>query len=329
MQSHGNTRRSILLAGLGGALLATSKASFAQTVFPSRPIRLIVPFPPGGTTDTLARLLSSKFSTRLGQTVIVENRPGANTQIGTMELVRSPADGYTLLIAGPSTFTANPAVKTSIPYDPVKDFDYIGLVGTMPVILLATANTQYKDISALVQHAQTNPGEIFYGSFGPGSIMHFAGETLNSASHIKLTSVPYRGSTPAMTDLIGGQIPLTFDTVVVAAPYIKAGKVRALGVTTAQRSTLLPAVPTMTEAGYKMDISSWLGVVAPAGLPADVRKTLEQAVAETVSASDMKQSMLNLGIESAPTGADAFNAKVRDEYATYRQLAIDNNIKPE
>ena len=329
MQSHSNMRRSILLAGVGGVLMATSKVGFTQASFPSRPIRLIVPFPPGGTTDTLARLLSAKLSTLLGQTVIVENRPGANTQIGTMELVRSQADGHTLLIAGPSTFTANPAVKTSIPYDPVKDFDYIGLAGTMPVILLATANTKFKDIATLVQQAQARPSEIFYGSFGPGSIMHFAGETLNSVANIKLESVAYKGSTPAITDLMGEQIPLTFDTVVVAAPYIKAGRVQALGVTTAQRSTLLPDVPTMAEAGYRMDISSWLGIVAPAGLPDDVRQKLEKAVTEAVSATDMKQSMLSLGIESAPTGGDAFKEKVRNEYAAFRQLAIDNNITSE
>ena len=246
-----------------------------------------------------------------------------------MEVVRSPADGYTILLSGPSTFTANPAVNTQTPYDTAKSFDYIGLTGSMPVILLAHAGAPYRDIADLVALARREPGKHFYGAFGSGSIMHFAGETFNSRAGIKLVSVPYKGSAPAMTDLISGQIPLSFDTVVVASPYVKAAKVRALAVTSARRSTLLPDVPTMTEAGYAMDITSWLGIAAPAGLPADVRAKLEKAVSDTVSEVAMQEAMLKIGIEAAPVGAKAFQQKIRNEYAQFRQLAIENHIKPE
>lgn len=327
MNSNRLSRWTVVLVAAGCALAAS--AVHAQGRYPSRPLRLVVPFPPGGTTDTLARLLAPKLSARLGQQVIVDNKAGAATQIGTMEVVRAPADGYTLLLTGPSTFTANPAVNPQNPYDPARSFDYIGLAGTMPVILLTSANAPYRDISGLVAQAKREPDRHFYGSFGPGSIMHFAGETFNSMAGIKLTSVAYKGSAPAMTDLLGGQISMSFDTVVVASPYVKAGKVRALAVTSARRSTLLPDVPTMAESGYAMDISSWLGIAAPAGLPEDVRHKLEKAVADTVSEPATREAMLNIGIEAAPVGSAAFQQKVRQEYAAFRKLAIDNNIKPE
>ncbi|OZI72356.1 Bug family tripartite tricarboxylate transporter substrate binding protein [Bordetella genomosp. 12] len=323
------TRRSFVVAAALATLTLSPLAAQAKDAYPDHPIRLVVPFPPGGTTDTLGRLLAPRLAERLGQSVIVENRAGAATQIGAMEVARSPADGYTLLLTGPSTFTANPAVNTQTPYDPLKSFDYLGLTGTMPVILLAHPKTPYHDVKALVQQAKQEPSRMFYGSFGPGSIMHFAGETLNSVADIKMTSVAYKGSSPAMTDLIGGQIPMTFDTVVVAAPYVKSDKVRALAVTTAKRSTLLPDVPTMTEAGYPMDISSWLGIAAPAGLPADVRAKLERAIADTMQEPATRQAMLNIGIEPAPTGGAAFEQKVRDEYADFRKLALEKGIKPE
>ncbi|EWM45828.1 tripartite tricarboxylate transporter receptor family protein [Bordetella holmesii 70147] len=263
VHTYSATRRSMCLAAALAALALGPLAAQAKAPYPDHPIRLVVPFPPGGTTDTLGRLLAPRLAERLGQSVIVENRAGAATQIGAMEVARSPADGYTLLLTGPSTFTANPAVNTQSPYDPLKSFDYLGLTGTMPVILLAHPKAPFKDVKSMVEQAKREPGRMFYGSFGPRSIMHFAGETLNASADVKLTSVAYKGSSPAMTDLLGGQIPMTFDTVVVSAPYVKSDKVSPLAVTTAKRSTLLPDVPTMTEVGYPMDISSWLGIAAP------------------------------------------------------------------
>lgn len=323
------TRRDLLRIAASGALASLAIPASSEPGFPVKPLRLVVPFAAGGTTDTLARLLAPRLSARLGQNVIVENRAGAATQVGTMDVVRSPADGYSLLLTGPSTFTASPAVNVRLPYDPVKSFDYISLVGSMPMVMLANLSAPYRNIKDLVSIAKQEPDRHFYGCFGSGSIAHFAGETFGSLAGVKLSSVPYKGSSPAMTDLIGGQISLSVDTVVAAAPFVSAGKVRALAVTSARRSLLMPDVPTMSELGYAMDISSWLGIAAPKGLPAEVRNRLSKAVAETVEEPATREAMLKLGIEAATPGSRAFEQKVREELALFRRLAVQNDIKPE
>jgi tripartite-type tricarboxylate transporter receptor subunit TctC len=322
-------RRNLLRIAASGVLAPLVGPAFSEPGFPAKPLRLVVPFPAGGTTDTLARLLAPRLSARLGQNVIVENRAGASTQIGTMDVVRSPADGYSLLLTGPSTFTASPAVNVRLPYDPIKSFDYISLVGSMPMVMLANLAAPYRNIKDLVATARQEPDKHFYGCFGSGSIAHFAGETFGSLAGVKLSAVPYKGSAPAMTDLVGGQLSLSVDTVVAAAPFVSAGKVRALAVTSARRSLLLPEVPTMNESGYAMDISSWLGIAAPKGLPADVRDRLAKAVAEAVEEPATRDAMLKLGIEAAAPGAKAFEQKVREELALFRRLAVQNDIKPE
>ncbi|XAH24633.1 tripartite tricarboxylate transporter substrate binding protein [Xylophilus sp. GW821-FHT01B05] len=324
LSSH--TRRSLV-----GALLCSLAAiGHAQDSFPNQPIKLVVPFPAGGTTDILARILAPRLGEKLKQPVLVENKAGAATLIGTMAVVKAPADGYTLLLTGPSTFTTNPAVNQQMQYDPLKSFDLIGLAGTMPVILLASSNAPFHSVKELVAAAKQEPGRYFYGSFGSGSIVHFAGETLNSKAGIKLAPVAYKGSAPAMADLIGQQIPLSFDTVVAAVQHVRGGKVRALAVTSAQRSALLPDVPTLAEAGYPgIDISSWLGVAAPAGLPPAVRKRLETVLQEVLADKATQDSLLALGIEPVSSKPEEFSRKVTKELAAFRQIAVDAGIKPE
>ena len=238
--------RRVLLATGVAALAAGS----AWAAFPERPVTLVAPYPAGGAADVLARLLAKRLEDQLGKPVVVDNRPGAGTAIGAAMVANAKPDGYTLLISSNSTFTMNPAAGAKTSYDPARSFDALGMVGTLPLAVLVNAAVPVKDVQQLVAAAKANPDKFPYGSFGNATSSHYAGAMFTQATGLSLTHVPYKGSAPLMTDLIGGQIPISFDTVVAAAPQARTGKIKVLAVTTTQRSGTLPGVPTMAESGY-------------------------------------------------------------------------------
>nr|WP_235185225.1 tripartite tricarboxylate transporter substrate binding protein [Cupriavidus sp. SK-3] len=289
---------------------------------------MVIPFPPGGATDVIGRLLAKKLGDRLGQTVVIDNRPGAGTIVGAGLVAKAAPDGYTLLVSSGTTFTVNPAIHPKLPYDPLKSFEPIGLTGRTGLILLANRDVPVNNLKQLAAAVKAAPGKYSYGSFGTGTTAQFAGEMLLNDLGIKMLHVPYRGSSPAMTDLIGGQIPFSVDTVSAAVPQIRAGKVKAIAVTTAKRSSLLPDVPTVAESGYPAtDMDTWLAVVAPRGLPPEVRARLEKALAETMADPDTRKKLLDNGFEPSYGTAADVTALITRELPRMRAIAQRANIQ--
>lgn len=291
----------------------------AQAAYPEKVVTLVVPYPPGGATDTLARKLAEPLGKRLGQTVIVENKAGAGTAIGATTVAKSPADGYTLLISSNTTFTVNAAIKRSLPYDPQKSFESIGTIGSSPLVLLANPKVAASNLKELIALSSREPDGLNFGSFGNGTTAHLAGEMLKVMAGAKLVHVAYKGSAPAMTDLIGGQIPLTFDTNVAAMPQIAAGKVKALAVTSKRRYAQLPDVPTVAESGFPdYEMVPWIAVVAPRGLPDAVRQALGKALADTVKDPATRAELEKIGVDVAFEPGSTYDARVARELPLLR-----------
>lgn len=268
----------------------------AQSNTTDRPIKIVVPFSPGGGTDTIARTLSAGMSKELGQTVIVENKPGAGTIIGTDAVAKSAPDGTTILIA---TFAhaVNPSLRSKLPFDTDKAFDPVVLIGRSPNILVVPANSPYKNIKELVAAAKANPGKLTFASQGVGTSAHLAGELFNNLAGVNLTHVPYKGAGPALNDLLGGQVNMMFATATAAAPLIEGGKVRALGVTTPERSPVRPDVPSIAEAGVPgYAAESWYGFFVPAGTPADVVAKLNAATAKAAKSDAFRKRVEGEGL---------------------------------
>lgn len=322
-------RRSVihLAAALAGLGLGTPGLALAEG-YPAKPIQLIVPFPPGGAVDIVGRTISKKLGDRLGQPIVIENKAGAGTVVGAAFVANAPADGYTLLISSGSTFTVNPALNAKLPYDPVKSYEPIGMVARVPLILLANREVPVGNLKQLIGAVQRAPDKFSYGSFGNGTTGHFAAELTWSAAGIKLMHVPYRGSAPAMSDLMGGQIPFTIDTVAAALPQLKAGKIKAIAVTGATRATQLPEVPTVAESGFPgFAADSWLAVVAPQGLPADAKSRLHKALAETLADAEIRSKLIAAGLEPAYAPGNAVLAQVEDELPRMRAIAQRAQIR--
>ncbi|KJK24347.1 ABC transporter substrate-binding protein [Burkholderiaceae bacterium 16] len=322
------TVQTFKLAGLAACCLAVSAGGALAQAYPTHPIQMVIPFPPGGATDVIGRLLAKKLGDRLGQTVVIDNRPGAGTIVGAGLVAKAAPDGYTLLVSSGTTFTVNPAIHPKLPYDPLKSFEPIGLTGRTGLILLANRDVPVNNLKQLAAAVKAAPGKYSYGSFGTGTTAQFAGEMLLNDLGIKMLHVPYRGSSPAMTDLIGGQIPFSVDTVSAAVPQIRAGKVKAIAVTTAKRSSLLPDVPTVAESGYPAtDMDTWLAVVAPRGLPPEVKARLEKALAETMADPDTRKKLLDNGFEPSYGTAADVTALITRELPRMRAIAQRANIQ--
>lgn len=313
------TMLSMLACALGAAAFTSAHA---QEAFPSRPITLVIPFPAGGATDVLGRLIGKKLGDKLGQSVVIDNRAGAGTVIGASYVAKAAPDGYTLLLSSGTTFTVNPAVRPRLPYDPVKSFDPIGITGRTGLILLASKSVPVNDVKQFVSAVKAAPDKYSYGSFGAGTTSQFAGEMFFHAAGLKIQHVPYKGSAPAMVDLIGGQIPFTVDTVSAALPQLKEGKVKAIAVTTEKRSTLLPQVPSLAESGYPgLNMDTWLALVAPAGLPTAVKARLEKTLADVVADPDTRERLLALGFEPAFASSAELAALIERELPLMRAIA--------
>ena len=299
----------------------------AQDAFPSRPITLVVPFPAGGGGDAQGRILAQKLGEKLGQSVVVDNRPGAGTAIGASYVSKARPDGYTLLWSSASTFTFNPAISRNLSYDPIKGFEPIGMGTNVAMVLLANLNTPANDVKGLVAELKAHPDKYSYASFGSGTAGHFAGEIALAAMGVKMLHVPYKGSAPAMTDLIGGQVSFSMDTVTAALPQLKAGKVKAIAVTSAKRSPQLPNVPTFVESGYAVDVTSWGVMAAPPGLPSVVQAKLEKALEATIADPEVRKSFAAQGVEARFEPASEAAAQIERELPLMRAVAARAGIQ--
>jgi tripartite-type tricarboxylate transporter receptor subunit TctC len=311
-------------------LLATAFASSAAAAgFPEKPLTLVVPYPPGGATDTVARIVAKGMGQRLGQTVIVDNKAGAGTAIGAGAVAQAAPDGYTLLISSNTTFTVNPALKNKLPYDAQKSFESIGLIGTSPLVLLANLALPANNVKELVAMARAKPGTLAYGSFGNGTTSHLAGEMFKVVAGADILHVPYKGSAPAMSDLIGGQVQLTFDTNVAALPMLQARKVKALAVTSARRSPSLPNVPTVAEAYPDFEMVPWITIVAPRGLPAAVQQALGKALADTLGDAAVRGDLDKAGVDVAWQPGSFYDVRVAKELPLLRAYVHKAKIPTE
>ncbi len=316
----------ILACMATGAAMMAAGASAAG--YPERPIQLVVPIPPGGSGDVLGRILAKRLGEALKQTIVVENRAGAGTILGAQYVAKAAPDGYTLLISSGTTFTVNPAVYDKLPYDPVKDFQPVGMVGRAALIIVANPKTAFSDVKGLVAQARKEGDKFSYASFGVGTTSHFVGEMFQQAAGTTMTHVPYKGSSPAMTDLIGGQVPILFDTVVAAIPQIKAGKVKPIAVTTARRAASLPDVPTVAESGYPgVDMDTWIAVFAPRGVPAPVHDALQRALKSALADPATQQQLRAAGFEPTSMDGAGVAAEIAKETPRVAEIARRAGIK--
>ncbi len=315
------TRRSLIATALLGAAAVTSPLA-ALATFPSKPITIVVPYPPGGAADTLGRIVARHLQLQMpGSTVLVDNKAGAGTAVGAQAVAQAAPDGYTLLTSSNTTWTMNPALKSKLPYDTLKSFEAIGTIGSIPLMLVAHPGAPFNSVKELVALAKAQPGKLNYASFGAGTSAHFAGEMFKSAAGLDIVHVPYKGSAPAMQDLIGGQVPLSFDTNVASVPQMKAGKIKALAVTTSQRISSAPDVPTLAESGLPgFELSAWVSFVAPRGLPENARQTLVKALAEAVKTPALQADLAKAGLEVGYEPPAAFEARVNRELPAMRAL---------
>jgi tripartite-type tricarboxylate transporter receptor subunit TctC len=315
---HAGILRSILWA-CGIALLLPGFA--AAQAYPSKPIRFVVPYPPGGPLDTVARLLAQKVSENVKQPVIVDNKPGAGGNIGADAVAKSPPDGHTILMGAVATHAINPTLYANIPYDPVRDFLPVTQVASTPNVLIVNSSVPATNVREFIAHAKANAGKLNFGSGSTGSAGHLAGELFKTMAGIDMTHVPYKGAAPAMQDLIGGQVQLMFDNFASASTQVRASRVRALAVTTARRSALAPDLPTIAESGLPgFDISTWFGIFVPAGTPRDIVERLHAEFTRALAAPDVREKMLNLGAEPVGNRPEEFAAYIRAEAEKYGRV---------
>lgn len=313
-----------------GCALGLAPAAQAQDRFPSKPLRIIVPVPPGGNLDAVTRAVAERLSATIGQSVVVENRTGASSSVGTRFVAQSPADGYTLL-AMANTFLSTPAVMPSAGYDPVAEFTGVSMLVRVPNVVVVPASSPSQTIVELIARAKAKPGEVSYATAGAGSVGHMAAERFSRHLGLQLLHVPYKGNGPALIDMVGGRVAMMFDQVSTSGPHIKAGRLRALGVTSLTRSSVLPEVPTLDEAGVKgFEDYTFNGLAAPGAVPREVMTRLHAEVVKALQSPDLRNRFASQGIEIMPSASYAeFTAYLKNEVARYAKLAREANIKVE
>ena len=309
------------------AFALTATAANAQQ-FPSKPVRIINPFAPGGATDIIARQMAQKLGEAWGQAVVVENRAGASGAIGVEMVAKSPPDGYTLLIATQTTHAANPALYPKLPYDASKDFAPLTLAGSTPLALTVRPSLPVSSVKELLDFARKNPAKLVYASGGNGTSQHLTAELMKSMSGTYMLHIPYRGAGPAMTDLLGGQVDLMFDNLPTALPHIKAGKLRGLAVTSAVRSPLAPELPTMAESGVPgFELSTWFAFFAPAGTPREIVDKIAGDMRRVLAQPDMQQRLAAIGVDIKASTPDELAAFQRAELVKWGKIIKDSGAK--
>ena len=314
---------------LAAAMLVVPAGSVLAQAYPTKPITLIVPFPAGGTTDALARTIGQKLQEAWGQPVIVDNRGGAGATIGANMVAKAAPDGYTLLM-GAIHHTIAPSVYKKLPYNFQKDLAAVTVVAVVPNVLVVNPSVSAKSVKELIEYAKANPGKLTYGSNGNGTAQHLIGTQFNLLAGTDIAHVPYKGSGPLTTDLLAGQISMSFDTVTPVLQYIKAGKLRPLAVATAKRSTALPDVPTLSEAGLTgFDVASWYGVLAPAGTPKEIVAKLHDEIVKILNMPEVKKRFADLGAEPVGNTPEQMAAQIKSETDKFAKLVKDANVKVE
>ncbi len=307
------TRMRINALLMGATFFLTAGLAAAQG-YPSKPIKMVVPYPPGGPTDVQARVVAQKLGESLGQTVVVENRGGVGGMLGSSVVAKAAPDGYTLLMGASGPQAIGPLMSKEPLYDPIKDFTPISLVSYSPLMLVVHPSVKASSVSEVIALAKSTPGGLSYGSFGNGTMAHLAGELFRTMAKVDLVHVPYKGSAPAMADLLGGQIPMMFDTIITALPHVKAGKLRGIAVTKGTRSEAVPDMPTIAEAGLpKFEAVSWIGLMGPAGMPDDVVKRLSDAMVQLLRDPSVRQRLADAGAEPVGSDAASFFAHMQKE----------------
>lgn len=320
-----NLRKRALLGALAAAAALALPGAWAQT-WPSRSVSIIVPFPAGGTTDVLARALGQELSKTLGQPVVVENKPGAGATLGADYVAKAKADGYTLLM-GAVHHTIATSVYRKLGYDFEKDFAPITTVALVPNVLVVNPQVPAKTVQELLAQAKAQPGKLTYGSNGTGTGQHLIGAQFEGMGGVQLLHVPYKGSGPLTTDLLGGQISMSFDTVTPVLPHIKAGKLRALAVTTAKRSVALPDVPTLEEAGLPgFDMGTWFGMLAPAGTPKDIVARLNADMVKIIQSPEFRKKMDDIGADPIANTPEQMARQIKDDTARFAQLVKEAKV---
>ncbi|REE93391.1 Bug family tripartite tricarboxylate transporter substrate binding protein [Cupriavidus plantarum] len=309
----------LLATFCAGVALCTSLA--AHAAWPEKPVTMLVPFPPGGSTDNVARILSAKFAQQFGGSFVIDNRPGAAGMIGAAMAKRAPADGYTLFVSSLGPFVIGPHLTKTAGYDPLKDFDYISVAVQAPNVLAVPVSSPHKTIQDVIAFEKANPNKMTFASAGNGTSDHLTAELFWQQTNTNGIHVPYKGGAPALNDLIGGQVDATFMNINTAVPHIKAGKIRALAITSTARSPILPDVPTMDEAGIKgVTVYSWQAIAAPKGIPSELKTKLQAAVVSALNDPSVKPKLLELGFEIVANTPEQFTAFQANEYARWKKV---------
>ncbi|OWW20912.1 Bug family tripartite tricarboxylate transporter substrate binding protein [Noviherbaspirillum denitrificans] len=312
----------------GFVLAGVATTALADAAYPNKPIRLVVPFPPGGGTDILARVVGQKMAEANKWIVVVDNRPGAGGNIGLDQAAKSPADGYTIVMGQTSNMAVNATLYAKLPYNPVKDFAPISMVATAPLVLVVPATSKYKTIADIVAAAKGKPGDLTFASPGNGTVAHLTGELMQKAAGIKLQHVPYKGSAQAITDLIGGQVDMYMSSVPSAIAQIKGGKLRPIAVTSAKRSDDLPQVPTLAESGYKgFDATTWFGFLAPAGTPTPIIARLNAEVNRVLKMPEVREKIGAEGGDVQGSTPEEFAALIKSDITKWGQIVKDSGAK--
>ena len=318
----------LVLALMAGLAPPAAGAQTTPAPYPARTVRLVVPFPPGGPLDITARALAQELTQSWGQSIVVDNRPGAGGNIGADLVAKSPADGYTILMGALSTHAVNPSLYAKMPYDAVADFAPITLVAVTPNVLVVNPSLPVRSVPELIAYAKANPNKLSFGSGSNGSAGHLAGELFKVDTGTDIVHIPFKGGAPAMQALLAGETQFMFDNLANSMPQVKAGKLRALAVTTAKRSRLVPELPTMAEAGLPgFDISTWFGLLAPAGTSSDVIAKWNVDVVKILNSQDMRDRLVAQGAEAAPTTPAEFAAFIRAELPKYARIVKASGAK--
>ena len=314
-----------LLAMLAVLVTAPVSVTAQDAAYPTRPVKILVAFPVGGLLDTVSRVVGEKLSLLLGQQIIIESRPGAGGTLATAAVARAEPDGYTLMMIN-DNHAVNPSVFKSIPYDSVKDFAPVGFVGSAPMVLTANAQLPVRTVKDLVDLARQKPGTISYGSVGPGSASHLAGELFVAKAGISMLHVPFRGGAPALTDLVAGHVNTMFLTAVVGMQQMKAGALTPLAIAAPARFEMLPEVPTMAEAGYPLEAAYWFGLAAPAGTPPAILAKLEKALSDVLATPDVRKRLTEMGAVVTPLGSKQFGDYIQAEMRKWSDVITQNKI---
>lgn len=312
------------------AIAALSMTPALSQSYPTKPVKLVVPYPPGGSADILGRAIGQKLADQIGQPVVVENRPGAGTAVGSEFVARSAADGYTLLLGTVSSHAMNPALSGKLGYDPVKDFSPIVPVATIPFVLVVHPSVPAQSVKEFVEYAKSRPGKVNYSSAGTGTSNHLAGELFNLSAGVGMTHVPYKGSAPALQDLIAGHVQAMFDLVSTALPRVRAGAVKAIAVTSGARVPSLPDVPTLKESGYPdYEVTAWFGLFAPAGTPPEIVDRLNAEAGKAIASAELKEKLGALGMETMQGSPQTFAKLVTSDLDKWQGVVKSAKIQAE